>query len=84
MTCAELVDRILDYIAEELDATQRAAIQEHLCGCPNCTVSIELYRATICVVRALPQADEPLAPAMQQRLWQAMMCVQVPNKPSDE
>ena len=72
MTCSELADLILDFIGQELDADRRAVFEQHLCGCPDCTVYVEMYQATITICRMLPRCDEGLPPAFEAKLRAAL------------
>ena len=71
MTCEELVGLLLDFVGGDLSPEQRAAIEQHLCGCPPCVRHTEEYRLTIRVTRLLPKAD-PLPPALEARLRAAL------------
>ncbi|MCZ2342395.1 MAG: zf-HC2 domain-containing protein, partial [Bacteroidales bacterium] len=53
MNCQELVELISEFLDGELAAEQRVLVEQHLCGCRDCHVSLELYQATIRVTRAL-------------------------------
>ena len=44
MTCPETRD-LHGYLDDELDAARRAAFEEHLSGCPECTRELEAQRA---------------------------------------
>ncbi len=72
MTCEELVDLLIDFVGGDLEAAQRTALEQHLCGCKTCVVSVELYKATITVTRALPRCEAPLPPAVEARLRAAI------------
>ena len=67
LTCEELVELLLDYLDEDLSPEQAEAVKEHLCGCPPCVHTVEMYQVTIRISRALPKAA-PLPPAFEQRL----------------
>jgi anti-sigma factor RsiW len=71
VTCEELVGLLLDFVGGDLSPEQRAAIEQHLCGCPPCVRHVEEYRLTIRVTRLLPKAD-PLPPALEARLRAAL------------
>jgi anti-sigma factor RsiW len=71
VSCEELVDLLLDFVGGDLSPEQRAAIEEHLCGCPPCVRHVEEYHLTIRVTRLLPKHD-PLPPAFEQRLRAAL------------
>jgi anti-sigma factor RsiW len=47
MTCRELTDFILDYVAGELPAALREAFERHLAVCPNCVTYLATYRLTV-------------------------------------
>lgn len=69
MNCEELVELISDFLEGELAAEQRLLMEQHLCGCRECMVSIELYQATIRVTRALGRCGyEPLSVSFEARL----------------
>ena len=67
MTCDDLVDLMLDFVGGELSEEQSDAIKTHLCGCPGCGNSVEMYQLTIRVTHLLPKTD-PLPSAFEQRL----------------
>ena len=56
-----------DYIDGELEPGARAALEEHLAGCPSCTEELESLRATVLMLRRMPEVEAPrsfrLAPA---------------------
>jgi anti-sigma factor RsiW len=54
MTCQQLTELLLEFIAGELEATHAAAIQEHLDGCNACVAFVHSYRVTITLTRKLP------------------------------
>jgi anti-sigma factor RsiW len=47
MTCRELTDFVLDYLAGELPAPLRQAFDRHLDACPNCRVYLATYEYAI-------------------------------------
>ena len=47
MTCRELADFILDYLAGELPRDVRSAFDAHLAVCPNCVSYLATYQATV-------------------------------------
>ena len=71
LTCDELSELIADFLSGELAVEVRAQFTTHVDGCTNCGKSVDLYRLTIKVTRALPKAD-PLPPSVEQRLRAAM------------
>jgi hypothetical protein len=43
-------------------------VEQHLCQCPQCQVSIEIYQTTITISRTLPHCDERLSAEFEARL----------------
>jgi hypothetical protein len=70
MNCKELVDLLIDFVADELPADQCERISQHLNKCPPCVVYLETYRLTIQMTRKLP--CQPLPPQLVERLRQAL------------
>jgi hypothetical protein len=70
MTCRELVEHLLDFVAEELSPEHRERICEHLCNCPPCGVLVQTYQITIRLSRQLP--SHPLPPRLQERLREVL------------
>ncbi len=70
MNCRELVELLLDYVADELPADQRHVLEIHLSFCPPCVTYLETYRATIRLMRQLPPT--PLPPELVARLRSAL------------
>ena len=60
MTCKELVELVTDYLEGALPAGDRARFDEHLVGCPFCTIYLEQMRATISAAGTLP--EESISP----------------------
>ena len=57
MTCEELMDVLVDYLAEELVVERRETFELHIAGCPKCGPYVATYTHTIRVSRALPKCD---------------------------
>jgi len=70
MTCRELNELLLDFLAGELTEDQIQQIKDHLDDCPPCVTILATYRLTIQVTRQLP--CNPLPPACEQRLRAAV------------
>ena len=51
MTCRELCDLLLEYVAGELPAETGTFIEHHLRLCPNCVEYLRQYRFTIALAR---------------------------------
>ena len=48
-----------EYIDGELEAGARAALEEHLAGCPTCAEELESLRATVLMLRRMPEVEAP-------------------------
>jgi anti-sigma factor RsiW len=59
MTCRQLVEILLDYVAGDLPPEQSDLIRQHLCRCPPCVTYLETYQLTIKLSRQLPPAPVP-------------------------
>jgi anti-sigma factor RsiW len=58
MTCRELTDFIMDYLAGELSRDVSSAFEEHLSLCPNCVTYLASYQATVDLSRRAFVADD--------------------------
>jgi len=45
------------YVAGSLSAADRATLESHLAGCPECTTEVEEWRALFAALAALPQIE---------------------------
>jgi anti-sigma factor RsiW len=70
MTCRELTELLLDFVAGELADEQVQRMQEHLDSCPPCLTILTTYRLTIQLGRKLP--CKPLPTPCEQRLRTAV------------
>jgi predicted anti-sigma-YlaC factor YlaD len=70
ITCRELTDLLLDFVAGELPSHVQEHIQQHLEWCPPCVTYLETYRLTIQLTRKLP--CEPLPEELLHRLRAAL------------
>ena len=68
LVCKEVVELVSDYLEGVLLPEKRAALEEHLAGCPGCTNYVEQVRLTIGMLRAL--AQEPVFPETKEELLQ--------------
>ncbi len=66
MTCAELMDALVDYLSEELVVEVRETFKLHIDGCPKCGAYVATYTHTVKVSRVLPKCGLP--PAFEARL----------------
>jgi len=46
-TCQQVITALLEYIARELDADERAAFERHFEACPSCVAYLETYLAAV-------------------------------------
>lgn len=76
VTCEDLQDMLGEWVAGDLAETIVVIIQTHIGGCPGCGNKVALYRATICVARALPDHTEPLPPSFEARLRRMILAEQ--------
>ena len=64
MECREVIDRLWEYLDDELSAEEAAAVRHHLVECPSCHPRCRCDRAfLLLVVRALT-APCPAPPAL--------------------
>jgi hypothetical protein len=71
VTCAELIDRLLDYCDGVLVEEETHQVELHLVGCPNCVVYYESYTCTVKLARKLPRCSA-IPAATEARLRQAL------------
>ena len=70
MTCRELAERLLDFLAGELEADLCSHIRAHLDDCPHCVTYVETYQITVKLTRQLPASPPP--PELLRRLEEAL------------
>jgi anti-sigma factor RsiW len=70
MSCAELVERLTEYLEDAMPAPDRARLEAHLGECPDCVRYVEQLRRTVDLVGALREDD--LEPTMEHRLRAAL------------
>jgi anti-sigma factor RsiW len=66
MTCRDVTELLIEYIAGELAAEQAEHVRQHLDDCPPCVHYVATYHLTIQLTRRLPAAEPP--PALLDRL----------------
>jgi hypothetical protein len=59
MNHEELRERLSAYLEADLDASERARVEEHLSGCPDCRREYRELRHTVDLLRGLPAPDSP-------------------------
>ena len=70
MTCREVSEALIDYVAGELPAEVLDHLRRHLELCPPCVTYLETYQVTIRMTRTLPDAPPP--PELLERLKAAL------------
>ena len=69
MTCSELTDFLLAYLANELPAEQRRTFDAHLAICPDCRRYLDSYRKTVemskSALRHTPRSTRAANPGRQ-------------------
>jgi anti-sigma factor RsiW len=70
MTCRQLAEALLEYVAGELPPEECDRIRRHLCQCPPCVAYLESYELTIRLTRQLPAA--PVPPQLLERVRAAL------------
>ena len=48
-----------EYIDGELPSVEKAALEEHLAGCPTCSEELESLRSTVLMLRRMPEVEAP-------------------------
>jgi predicted anti-sigma-YlaC factor YlaD len=69
LTCKEFVELVTDYLEGALPAAATARVDEHLAGCPFCSIYLDQMRATIRAMGHLPETE--VSPEAFQALLQA-------------
>ena len=59
IACASGVELLMDYLEGVLPADVRAALDEHVAGCPRCVAFIASYRETPRILRDATAATLP-------------------------
>lgn len=59
MTCRELVELMIDYLAGDLPEDVCVHIREHIERCSPCDHFFQSYRITVKITRQLPQSPMP-------------------------
>ena len=56
LTCKQVVELVTAYLDGSLSVEDRRRFDEHLAGCPYCTIYLEQMRQTISALGHLPEA----------------------------
>ncbi len=74
MTCREFIDFLSDYFEENLSARVHTEFAEHLAECPDCTVYMKSYEATIRLGKAIfANPDGPVPSEVPEELVHAIL-----------
>ncbi len=74
MTCREAIERVMEYLSDELPADQRRMVKAHLATCPPCTAYAKSYDEVVKLGKAvLSHPDERAVPDMPEELVQAIL-----------
>jgi anti-sigma factor RsiW len=74
LTCRDVVDFLMDYLAGGLDPEQRVAFDAHLAACPDCVVYLRDYEETVRLGKAaFEYLDAPAAEQLPPELVQAIL-----------
>jgi anti-sigma factor RsiW len=71
VTCSEFLAQLDDLIDNEVSATLRADLEEHLRGCEHCEITLSTTRKTIEIYRK--HEIYPLPGDMRERLQKAIL-----------
>ena len=63
ITCRELTEFLVDYLAGELDEQRAEIVRKHLAVCPDCANYLESYRRSIALSQAAMLESDAPAPA---------------------
>jgi anti-sigma factor RsiW len=74
MTCRDFIDFLMDYLAGDLSADERAIFDAHLAECPPCVAYLNSYRDTIKLGQAvLAPSQAPVPADVPEDLVQAVL-----------
>jgi anti-sigma factor RsiW len=74
VTCRQFVEFLMDYLAGDLPAEQRAAFDEHLEQCSDCVAYLHTYETTIRLGKCIcPCPDAPVPAEVPEDLIQAIL-----------
>jgi mycothiol system anti-sigma-R factor len=76
MECREVIDRLWEYLDDELAAEEAAAVRHHLAGCPSCHPRYRFDRTFLLVIVRTLTAPCP-APAGLSESVRARLAAQV-------
>ncbi len=70
--CKDVIAHLGDFVDRELPMVQRAAIDNHLNECPDCTAFLASYQHVVSSAAELREPEEPLSVGVQNRLRKAL------------
>jgi anti-sigma factor RsiW len=73
LTCREVVEFLMDYLAHQLDPIQRQAFDAHLAGCDECVAYIASYERTVRLGKQALELDEPANEQVPDTLIKAIL-----------
>jgi anti-sigma factor RsiW len=74
MTCRDVIEFLLDYVAGTVSAEERTVFEAHLAVCPPCVAYLKSYQATVQLGQAaLSESDEADPPPMPEELISAIL-----------
>ena len=74
MTCREVTDFLMEYLAGELPPEQHKVFTEHLDVCPQCVAYLKSYEEAVRLGKAaLSQPDEPDSDDVPEDLVRAIL-----------
>jgi predicted anti-sigma-YlaC factor YlaD len=69
LTCKELVELVTEYLEGAMTGATRAAFEEHLATCEDCTIFLQQMRRTIELTGTL--SEESISPSTRAALMRA-------------
>ena len=74
MTCQEVAELLMDYLAGELPSSIRSEFELHLHQCPDCVAYLKSYEQTVKLIQSMAeQRDEDSQPERPAALVNAIL-----------
>lgn len=74
MTCRDIIEFLMDYLAGEISPEERNIFEEHLKICPPCVAYLKTYQDTIKLEKSvLSEPHEPIFEEIPEDLVKAIM-----------
>jgi len=77
LTCRQVLDYLSDYVDAHLPAAERARLDEHLAGCPQCVDYLENFKATLAACPSLRDSEFDAIQTVPEQLLQAILAARV-------